>query len=69
MDKARQLLGRRPSYEPIAENNDETQETAASTRQRTKDIPYSKIDYWIFLLLGVSMLWAWYISKLNLSYL
>jgi len=66
MDKARQLLRRRPSYEPIVEDNDEATAIDTGNGKRHQDRPFSNIDYWIFLLLGVSMLWAWYIIHLRL---
>lgn len=62
MDKARQLLRRQRSYEPLVENDGEVESEAVQSTKLAPETPYSNIDYWIFLLLGVSMLWAWYIT-------
>lgn len=62
MDKVRQVFrGRRPastSYEPLNANgsghNDDELDDTDSIRPKS-----SWIEYGIFLLLGVAMLWAW----------
>jgi equilibrative nucleoside transporter 1/2/3 len=59
MDKARRLLQRKPSYEPIAEASDRTRGTEDDFRKPQKEVSYSWIDYSIFVILGIAMLWAW----------
>ena len=47
-----------PIYEPVPENYEE-QEDPSRQESRTSQDPFSWIEYLIFMLLGVSMLWAW----------
>ena len=44
-------------YEPI--HNDSLDADHVSVDERLSKVPFSWIEYIIFLLLGVSMLWAW----------
>lgn len=58
MDKAKQLLRGEPAYEPIHDVTQEEQpiseEQLGKNRRR-----FSWVEYGIFLLLGIAMLWAW----------
>ena len=47
-----------PIYEPVPENYEE-QDGSSRHESRTTQDPFSWIEYLIFMLLGVSMLWAW----------
>ncbi|KAJ5129294.1 uncharacterized protein N7515_005333 [Penicillium bovifimosum] len=58
MDRIRRLIARRVAYERLPES---TAEDADETRYTPRDqqSPFSRLQYSIFFLLGVSMLWAW----------
>jgi solute carrier family 29 (equilibrative nucleoside transporter), member 1/2/3 len=43
-------------YTPVGEMEDGDDETLTSIRE---GVPFSWLEYSIFLLLGVAMLWAW----------
>lgn len=66
MNKVRNLFQRQPQYEPI-ENEDErlSDDIGGDSSSRTSSTveqdehPFSWIDYSIFFLLGIAMLWAW----------
>lgn len=63
MDRLRKLFSRRASYEPledVADSRDIDEGLSAGTV--TPAEKFSWIDFIIFLILGNSMLWAWYIS-------
>ena len=55
MERIRDAIKRRRSsvsYEPLDNGgNDDC--------QKEQDVPFSWLEYTIFMLLGVSMLWAW----------
>ncbi|KAK0644995.1 Nucleoside transporter FUN26 [Lasiodiplodia hormozganensis] len=57
MDRVRRLLDREQPYEPL-EGGSETPDGARIEEEEEK-APFSWLDYSIFLLLGVAMLWAW----------
>lgn len=48
------------SYQPISPDQDDDQDTTIN--QNRAETPFSWIDYGVFLLLGISMLWAWYVA-------
>lgn len=56
MDRIRRTLKRRDSasYEPLHDEVEDDHERASSKR------PFSRLEYSIFLVMGISMLWAWY---------
>jgi equilibrative nucleoside transporter 1/2/3 len=60
MDRIRSLFRPRPDYEPLqndAERDDESvQDDVDDTASES---PFSWVEYAIFLLLGIAMLWAW----------
>jgi equilibrative nucleoside transporter 1/2/3 len=57
MDRIRRLFDRKVSYEPIANGTRDSEDI--ERRQVIKD-DFSWLEYCIFLLLGIAMLWAWY---------
>ena len=69
MDRARKAFGgsRRqeatqdPEYQPLTASGDEPTDLQDSTlfEQQEDEPPFSWIEYSIFVLLGIAMLWAW----------
>ncbi|GKZ33089.1 hypothetical protein AbraIFM66950_002867 [Aspergillus brasiliensis] len=59
MDRIRGLIARRPTYEAIEQPVDADNESIHSTREEPQHPRFSKYEYAVFFLLGVSMLWAW----------
>lgn len=62
MERLRNVLKQRPSspaYEPLDDDPDINE-----SRQRAPKQRFSWLEYNILLLLGISMLWAWYIFNL-----
>jgi equilibrative nucleoside transporter 1/2/3 len=57
MDRIRSLMARPTAYEPINEFADDTDGTTRA--QRRDESQFSRLEYGIFFLLGISMLWAW----------
>jgi equilibrative nucleoside transporter 1/2/3 len=57
MDRIRSLMARPAAYEPINEFADDTDGTTRA--QRRDESQFSRLEYGIFFLLGISMLWAW----------
>ncbi|CAK4032443.1 Nucleoside transporter FUN26 [Lecanosticta acicola] len=55
MERIREFLRREQEYEPI-ENGDDGEPSPTATR---KPRGFNYVEYGIFLLLGISMLWAW----------
>ncbi|KAM5351439.1 hypothetical protein ACJ41O_004162 [Fusarium nematophilum] len=63
MDRVRRALGRRPSsaseYEPLTGVEEATALEGSAVLEGQNDLPFSWMEYSIFGLLGVAMLWAW----------
>ncbi|GKZ24137.1 hypothetical protein AbraCBS73388_010929 [Aspergillus brasiliensis] len=59
MERIRGLIARRPTYEAIEQPVDADNESIHSTREEPQHPRFSKYEYAVFFLLGVSMLWAW----------
>lgn len=59
MNRVRELFQRDQPYEPL-EGGSETPEGARIEPEEDKET-FSWLNYSIFLLLGVAMLWAWYV--------
>ncbi|KAJ3520897.1 hypothetical protein NM208_g13532 [Fusarium decemcellulare] len=63
MDRVRRALGRRPSsaseYEPLTGAEEATALEGSAVLEGQHELPFSWIEYSIFALLGVAMLWAW----------
>lgn len=65
MDRIRKLVAPRASYEPLRndESNIGRREGARMTAEGDErpKTPFSWMTYSVFVLLGVAMLWAWYV--------
>ena len=72
MDRLRRLLGRRSTprssqeYERLAEDTSELENSDVLDHYDNYDggeeeVPFSWFEYAIFVLLGMAMLWAWYV--------
>ena len=63
MDRIRRLFKAPQSYEPVGEYRDDADisEDGVGDAFEPSENPFSQIEYWIFLLMGIAMLWAWYI--------
>lgn len=59
MDRLRKLWQGEQSYEPIEDSTHDDDDPSQPTITTSKTPSFSWVDYTIFLLLGVSMLWAW----------
>jgi equilibrative nucleoside transporter 1/2/3 len=62
MDRIRKLFKAQPTYAPI--NTEAQEDNAGSYVESNESLPleettFSWIEYSIFMLLGVAMLWAW----------
>ena len=59
------LMDPPPDYHQVGEYGDGDDEVApvdgSEPGHQRRDTPFSMVEYWIFLLLGVAMLWAWYL--------
>ncbi len=62
MDRLKDLFRSTPAYEPIHDQQHvEDSDSVSEETQREAEGPgFSWVEYSIFLLLGVAMLWAWY---------
>jgi solute carrier family 29 (equilibrative nucleoside transporter), member 1/2/3 len=64
LDRARKALGRRPSaesqeYEPLTGSEEFAALEGSTVLEPQAEVPFSWLEYGIFALLGVAMLWAW----------
>ncbi len=61
MDRIRRLFQFQQPYEPIDEDGDDAaiSEDGAEDASEPRENPFSQVEYWIFLLMGIAMLWAW----------
>ena len=62
MDRLRDLFQSTPAYEPIHTQQHEEDDDSVSdeTQMEVEGPAFSWVEYSIFLLLGIAMLWAWY---------
>jgi solute carrier family 29 (equilibrative nucleoside transporter), member 1/2/3 len=62
MDRIRSALGRRPSsaseYEPL-HPDEATALEGSAVLDGQSEVPFSWMEYSIFAVLGMAMLWAW----------
>lgn len=72
LDKVRSLFtapDTEPAYEPVESNidsEDEDVERPVYYLPEAHEEPFSWLEYSIFLLLGIAMLWAWWVVSLCL---
>ncbi|KAF5964415.1 hypothetical protein FCOIX_13429 [Fusarium coicis] len=65
MERVRKALGRQysststPEYEPLTGTEEATPLQGSTVLEGQHELPFSWIEYGIFALLGVAMLWAW----------
>jgi solute carrier family 29 (equilibrative nucleoside transporter), member 1/2/3 len=66
MNRVRALFGGPKTvqrYEPIGnEDNEHAQRPPIARHESAAERPFSLLEYSVFLLLGVAMLWAWWVS-------
>jgi solute carrier family 29 (equilibrative nucleoside transporter), member 1/2/3 len=65
MDRVTDLFHSDPAYERIQDDqhDDDADSISSDTQADPDSPPFSWIEYSIFLLLGVAMLWAWYVLR------
>ncbi|GAQ08154.1 isotrichodermin C-15 hydroxylase [Aspergillus lentulus] len=60
MDRIRRLITRPQAYEPIQHPTGVDDDDHGSISPRSQhELPFSRYEYAVFFILGVSMLWAW----------
>lgn len=60
MDRIKRLFRSSPEYEPIHSGAERDEESVHDESEDDEiSAPFSWIEYAIFLLLGIAMLWAW----------
>lgn len=63
MDRLRAILQKQPlddhEYEQLVASDDAESRDASTLRDLPDETPFSRLEYAVFLLLGVAMLWAW----------
>lgn len=71
MDRLRDLLGKPQEerdassgeYDPLVSAEDEDGERRGSVQSHgAAETPFDWLEYMVFLLLGIAMLWAWYVA-------
>ena len=65
MDRARRALARHessrdPEYEPLTATDESNHLQDSTILELQHELPFSRIEYAIFILLGMAMLWSWY---------
>lgn len=72
MDRLRKMFNREPTYQPVGSGDPRSSEDAYSEDESEHGVvieqdEFSWVEYSIFLLLGMAMLWAWCVTdKLRL---
>lgn len=57
MDYLRRVIAKTPAYEPL---EDSPEDDAGSVEERQRPwARFSRLEYAVFFILGVAMLWAW----------
>lgn len=62
MDRIKALFVRKKrgdEYAPLAEGENDLEDSTFLVREELETLPFSWLEYGIFALLGVAMLWAW----------
>ena len=71
MDRIRSLIAPRVHYEPIENEADSVsvlEGDEANEGEAVLSSTFSWLEYSIFLLLGIAMLWAWCVYQLCIIY-
>lgn len=67
MDRVKRALRRRVStaseYAPLTGAEEATALEGSAILEGQHEVPFSWMEYGIFALLGVAMLWAWYVPS------
>lgn len=65
MERIRKMFGQAPAasaeYEPLHDPNEPTTLEGSAVLEGQDELPFSWIEYSVFGLLGMAMLWAWYV--------
>lgn len=72
MNRFRKIFNREPAYQSLENGEAEYDGDIASEDGLDQGLPndhdeFSWLEYSIFLLLGMAMLWAWYFYHIHLS--
>lgn len=62
MDRIRDAFKPKQAYEPLLAHDDRDEDNETDHEEEeavAEEFPFSWVEYSIFLLLGVAMLWAW----------
>lgn len=68
MDRAKKAFRRQspprqePEYEPLTGSNEPSVLEGSTMLEEEEEVPFSWMEYAIFVLLGMAMLWAWYVD-------
>jgi hypothetical protein len=65
MNRVKRIFQAEPAYEPIQDDHREADDVSESVERQNDTSTFSWIEYSIFLLLGIAMLWAWYFLTLT----
>lgn len=62
MDRLKDLFRSTPAYEAIRDQQqeDDSDSVSEETQREAEGPAFSWVEYSIFVLLGIAMLWAWY---------
>lgn len=64
MERIRRTLRPARGYQPIDQGlvTGQSPQHGLTDDEHREEKPFLWIEYWIFMLLGLAMLWAWYVS-------
>lgn len=65
MDRFRRWISPRAEYEPLEHPPQDDEDHHLISSQTLSEPRFSRFEYGVFFLLGVSMLWAWYVLSNN----
>lgn len=58
MDRIRRFFAEPAAYEPLDDTAEDDAGDLGHEEQRSR-APFSRLEYAVFMLLGIAMLWAW----------
>lgn len=53
--------GSEQEYEPLTDDSATIEGSTYTVDEDGEEVPFSWFEYYAFLMLGVAMLWAWYV--------